>query len=64
MKQGETHCFQTSCLQDLTPFERSMGFSNDKSVWWVDIYMNDKGEPVKINQELETFGKRLRKEKI
>lgn len=64
MKQGETHCFQTSCLQDLTPFERSMGFSNDKSVWWVDVYMNDKGEPVKINQELETFGKRLRKEKI
>lgn len=64
MKQGETHCFQTSCLQDLTPFERSMGFSNDKSVWWIDIYMNDKGEPVKINQELETFGKRLRKEKI
>ena len=64
MKQGETHCFQTSCLQDLTPFERSMGFSNDKSVWWIDVYMNDKGEPVKINQELETFGKRLRKEKI
>lgn len=64
MKQGETHCFQTSCLQDLTPFERSMGFSNDKSVWWIEVYMNDKGEPVKINQELETFGKRLRKEKI
>ena len=61
MKQGNTHCFQTSCLQDLTPFERSMGFSNDKSCWWVDVYMDDKGNPIKINQELETFGKRLKR---
>lgn len=59
MKQGKTHCFQTSCLQDLTPFERSMGFSNDKSVWWVDVDMDNKGNPVKINQELETFGNKL-----
>lgn len=61
MKQGKTHCFQTSCLQDLTPYERSQGFSNDKSVWWVDVYMDNKGEPVKINQELETFSKKLRR---
>ena len=61
MKQGKTHCFQTSCLQDLTPFERSMGFSNDKSCWWVDVDMDNKGKPVKVTQELETFGKRLKK---
>lgn len=59
MKQDKTHCFQTSCLQDLTPFERSMGFNNDKSCWWVDVYMDDKGNPVKVEQELETFGKKL-----
>lgn len=59
MKQDKTHCFQTSCLQDLTPYERSLGLSNDKSCWWVDVYMDDKGNPVKINQELETFGKKL-----
>ena len=59
MKQGKTHCFQTSCLQDLTPYERSKGLSNDKSAWWVDIYMDNKGNPVKINQQLETFGKKL-----
>lgn len=58
MKQGKTHCFQTSCLQDLTPYERSKGFNNDKSVWWVDVYMDNKGNPVKINQELETFEKK------
>ena len=58
-KQDKTHCFQTSCLQDLTPFERSCGFNNDKSVWWVDVYMDNKGNPVKVNQELETFGKKL-----
>ena len=62
MKQGNTHCFQTSCLQDLTPYERSMGFSNDKSCWWVDIWMDNKGNPVKVQQELETFKeKKLRR---
>jgi len=59
MKQGKTHCFQTSCLQDMTAFERSMGFSNDKSCWWVNAYMDDKGNPVKIQQELENFDKKL-----
>lgn len=59
MKQGNTHCFQTSCLQDLTSFERSMGFSNDKSVWWVDVYFDDKGNVYSINPQLETFGKTL-----
>lgn len=59
MKQGKTHCFQTSCLQDLTPYERSMGFNNDKSCWWLDAYMDNKGNPVKLTPELETFGKKL-----
>jgi predicted phosphodiesterase len=59
MKQDSTHCFQTSCLQDLTPFERSMGFNNDKSCWWIDVFMDSKGNPIKIKQELETFQKRL-----
>lgn len=61
MKQDNTHCFQTSCLQDLTPFERSMGFSNDKSCWWVDINFDNRGNVYSINQELETFDKRLKK---
>ena len=61
MKQGKTHCFQTSCLQDLTPYCRSQGFNNDKSVWWVDVYMNSKGTPVQIKQELETFGQKKMK---
>ena len=59
MKQNTTHCFQTSCLQDLTPFERSMGFNNDKSCWWLDVYMDDKGNPIRLTQELEVFGKKL-----
>lgn len=64
MKQGNTHCFQTSCLQDLTPFERSQGFNNDKSCWWVDVWMDDKGNPVKINQELETFGNKILRKSV
>lgn len=58
MKQGMTHCFQTSCLQDLTPYERSMGFSNDKSCWWLDIHMDSHGNPIRISPELESFGKK------
>lgn len=64
MKQGKTHCFQTGCLQDLTPFERSMGFSNDKSCWWVTLYLDSNGRPLKVEQELESFPddkKRVRK---
>lgn len=62
MKQGKTHCFQTSCLQDLTPYGRSQGFSHDKSCWWLDVYMDGNGNPVKVKQELESFeGKRLKK---
>lgn len=60
MKQDGTHCFQTSCLEDLTPFARSMGFPNDKSVWWLDVYMDNKGNVQHISQELEVFeGKKL-----
>ena len=55
MKQDDTHCFQTSCLEDLTPFARSMGLANDKSVWWVDVNIDDRGKIESINQELETF---------
>lgn len=55
MKQDNTHCFQTSCLEDLTPFARSMGLANDKSVWWVDTNIDDRGNIESINQELETF---------
>ena len=43
MKQDKTHCFQTSCLEDQTPYCRSMGLSNDKSCWWVDVDFDDKG---------------------
>lgn len=63
MKQGKTHCFQTSCLQDLTNFERSMGFNNDKSVWWVNVDLDDKGEVHSITPELETFSKKLVRKK-
>lgn len=58
MKQGNTYCFQTSCLQDLTPYGRSMGFGDEKSCWWLDIDMDNKGNPVHIIQDLESFTKK------
>lgn len=60
-KQDNTHCFQTSCLQDQTPYCRGQGFSNDKSVWWVDIELDDKGNVHSVKPQLETFGKKLKR---
>lgn len=56
MKQDKTHCFQTSCLEDMTPFAKSCGFSNDKSCWWLDIESDDKGNIYNLDMQLETFG--------
>lgn len=56
MKQDKTHCFQTSCLEDLTPYCRGMGLANDKSVWWVDVDFDDKGNVYQVTPTLETFG--------
>ena len=58
-KQDNTHCLQTGCLEDLTPFARSQGFSGDKSCWWLDIDFDDKGNIYTITPKLETFGKKL-----
>ena len=58
-KQDNTHCLQTGCLEDLTPYARSLGFSGDKSCWWLDIDFDDKGNIYSIIPELETFGKKL-----
>ena len=63
MKQDKTHCFQTSCLEDQTPYTRSLGLPNDKSVWWVDVGFDDKGNVHSVTPELETFGKKLTKKR-
>ncbi len=56
MKQDNTHCFQTSCLEDQTPYCRGQGLANDKSCWWVDVDFDDKGNIHNVKPELETFG--------
>lgn len=58
-KQDNTHCFQTSCLEDQTPYCRGLGLANDKSCWWVDVEFDDKGNVHSIKPELETFNKKL-----
>ena len=58
-KQDNTHCFQTSCLENQTPYCRGLGLSNDKSVWWVDIDFDDKGNVYSVTPTLETFDKKL-----
>ena len=63
MKQDNTHCLQTGCLQDLTPYERSQGFGNDKSCWWIDIDFDDRGMVHNLTPSLETFGPKLMRKK-
>lgn len=58
-QQDNTSVFQTGCLEDATPFVKSQGFNNNRSVWWVEVDFDDNGKPVHINQELETFGPKL-----
>lgn len=63
MKQDDTHCFQTSCLEDSTPYTKAMGLSNDKSIWWVEAGVDKQGHIQEIHTELETFGPKLVKKK-
>lgn len=64
MKQDHTHCLQTSCLEDQTPFCRGLGLPNEKSCWWVDVAFDDKGNVHQITPTLESFdSKRLVKRK-
>lgn len=60
-KQDNTHCFQTSCLEDQTPYCRGLGLSNDKSCWWVDIDFDDKGNVHSVTPTLETFEKKIKR---
>ena len=62
-KQDNTHCFQTSCLEDQTPYCRGLGLANDKSCWWVDVEFDNKGNVHSIRPELETFNKKLIKKR-
>lgn len=64
MKQDNTHCLQTGCLEDLTPYTRSMGFNGDKSCWWVDIALDDRGNPIEITPKLETFADTIIRRRI
>lgn len=62
-QQDYTHVFQTGCLEDPTPFVRSMGLNGERSCWWVDAYVNEKGHIDHIEQELESFGPKLIRKK-
>lgn len=55
------HCFQVGALEDETPFSRSMGFKNEKSCYWLDINLDDKGNIHDLTPKLETFDKKLTK---
>lgn len=55
MNYMNMHGFQVGALLDETPFSRQMGMKNEKAVWWVDVFMDNKGYPSVIQPALETF---------
>ena len=61
MRNNSTHCFQTSALEDQTPFSRKLGLNNDKSCWWVDIESDNKGNILNIIMQEECFSKKLKR---
>lgn len=61
MLQDGINCFQTGCLEDNTPFIRSIGLNNEKSCWWVDVDLDDKGKVYKITPKIETFGNKVKR---
>lgn len=56
MNYQDIHCFQVGALLDDTLYSRSMGFKNEKSCWWVDVWFDNKGQPYIIQPQIETFG--------
>lgn len=62
-KQDNTHCLQTGCLEDLTPYCKSKGFPGDKSCWWLDVVFDNNGNVYSITPELETFERKLIRKK-
>ena len=62
-KQDKTHCLQTGCLEDLTPFTRSLGYNGEKSCWWLDINLDDNGNIHDITPTLETFDEKIKRRK-
>lgn len=63
MKKDDVHCFQTSCLEDTTPYTKAMGLANDKSCWWVEAGIDNKGNIQEMRTEMECFGPKLIKRK-
>ena len=53
------NCFQVGALLGETPFSRQMGFQNELSAWFVNVYMDDKGNPYSVEPREESFTKKL-----
>lgn len=58
------HCFQIGCLCDESPFVRSMGLNHEKSCWWLDIDLDDKGNIYEITPKLEVFPEKTKYKSI
>lgn len=60
MYYNNIHCYQVGSLEDETPFSRSLGLKNEKSCYWLDVTLDDKGNPIIVDTVLETFNNKKR----
>lgn len=63
MLKGGTYCYQTGSIEDLTPYAKTKGYPNDKSCWWIDMQLDEKGHILSVVNELETFGRGITKKR-
>lgn len=56
-KNGSTEWFRTSSLMNRTRIQRERGLENENSVYWLDVYFDDNGNPARILHKKQTFTK-------
>ena len=54
-KIDKTYYFRNSALMNKTPYTISRGYNNEKSVYWLDLYLDDDGILEKVKYKKEIF---------
>ena len=54
-KIDNTYYFRSASLMDNTPYNISRNYDNEKSVYWVDLYLDDNGSLDKVKYKRELF---------
>ena len=54
-KIDNTYYFRNASLMNKTPYTESRGYKSEKSVYWIDLYLDDNKEVEKVKYKRELF---------